>query len=484
MHTEHRVFDRETHELFARISGDFNPIHMDAIQARRTHAGAPIVHGIHCLLWILDCFSRSELRQCEVRTLRAQFVQPIYVGDEATLELTPGDGAVRARVLIGIQEVVLVSFGLRDAQKAVGTSMETPRSPALRIPEVPQELSLEQMQGRAGQLAFSDASGEIGPPFPAAVERFNLARVAALACSSSLVGLACSSSLVGMVVPGLHSMFMGLEVSLADAGEELMHSLQFTVASVAARFRSVRIAIRGPGLQGYLDTVSRLPPIRQASIRSLFEKVSRQEFGGCTALVIGGSRGLGEITSKLIAAGGGRVVMTYATGRSDAEAVVAEIRAAGAHCTALVYDALRPATEQLAGLEVFPSHVYYFATPRIYRRKSDLFDAARLAEFDAFYVSGFFDLVKTCARLNSDGIKVFYPSSTFVETRPAGMTEYAMSKAAAEILCQDLPKLVSNVRILSRRLPRLPTDQTSSVVQGQCVNPVEVILPIVREMQR
>ena len=48
-----RTFTADDQTRFAQVSGDYNPMHMDALQARRTQAGAPVVHGIHLLLWAL-----------------------------------------------------------------------------------------------------------------------------------------------------------------------------------------------------------------------------------------------------------------------------------------------------------------------------------------------------------------------------------------------------------------------------------------------
>ena len=39
---------------FAQLSGDWNPIHVDPIQARRLLFGEPVVHGIHLVLWALE----------------------------------------------------------------------------------------------------------------------------------------------------------------------------------------------------------------------------------------------------------------------------------------------------------------------------------------------------------------------------------------------------------------------------------------------
>jgi hypothetical protein len=59
-----------------------------------------------------------------------------------------------------------------------------------------------------------------------------------------------------------------------------------------------------------------------------------------------------------------------------------------------------------------------------------------------------------------------------------------MAKAAGEILCADIGSFESSGRILVRRLPRLPTDQTASLLKGESEipDPISVILPIVREV--
>ena len=56
-----RVVSQELQERFAALSGDRNPMHMDAVAARRTQAGLPVVHGIHTLLWALDSIAGQGL---------------------------------------------------------------------------------------------------------------------------------------------------------------------------------------------------------------------------------------------------------------------------------------------------------------------------------------------------------------------------------------------------------------------------------------
>ena len=64
---------------------------------------------------------------------------------------------------------------------------------------------------------------------------------------------------------------------------------------------------------------------------------------GRTALVTGGSRGIGRATALLLARAGADVALTYHTRSAEAEAVVAEIRAAGRRALAVGGDLAEPA---------------------------------------------------------------------------------------------------------------------------------------------
>jgi NAD(P)-dependent dehydrogenase (short-subunit alcohol dehydrogenase family) len=308
--------------------------------------------------------------------------------------------------------------------------------------------------------------------FPNAARYLGVERVAALACSSTLVG---------MVVPGLYSLYGELRAVLEDDCRGAPE-LAYQVTSVDPRFRTVRIAVRGGGVIGLIGAVSRPPPMAQPDMRALAQFVSRDEFLGSDALIIGGSRGIGEATAKLIAAGGGRVTLTYRHGKADAEVVAQDIRSWGGDCHIVAYDARQRASVQLANLPHAPTHVYYFATPTIAKRKAGLFDRDRFEEFNGYYLTGFLDLVEACALLCPKGVRFFYPSTVYVENRPVEMTEYAMAKAAGEVLCADLSRQLRNVQIITHRLPRIATDQTVSLVPMASASAYEVMLSIVREL--
>ena len=129
-----------------------------------------------------------------------------------------------------------------------------------------------------------------------------------------------------------------------------------------------------------------------------------------------------------------------------------------------------------------PIRWYYMATSAIFLRKSPVFVQQRFQEFLDFYVTGFYDLCRALRAQTGKGFSIFYPSSVSVEDRPANMTEYAMAKAAGEVLCADMQSFENSGPVLIRRLPRLPTDQTATLFDVEVADPIDVMLPIVREL--
>jgi len=328
------------------------------------------------------------------------------------------------------------------------------------------------MYGRAGQVDLVATADQIAHQFPNAVNWLGAEAVGGLICLSRLVGMEC---------PGLHSLFSSFEVQLSQAETPL--PLEYHVASVDKRFRLVMIDVDGCGLHGRVSAFARHPPAAQVGYKELLAFVRPKEFDAQRALVIGGSRGLGEFTAKALAAGGGIPTITYATGKEDAATVAEEIRVAGGRCEAMEYDVHKDASKQLEPLSSSISYIYYYATCQIYRRRTKKFDIALLEEFLEFYIIGFYDLCVALKNKYSNGLFVFYPSSIFVSDRPRDMTEYAMAKAAGEVLCDDLSRFWPGMHITSQRLPRLLTDQTASMFPTKTVSTIDLMLPIIRSVQ-
>jgi acyl dehydratase len=465
-----RAFVADNQERFAAISGDRNPMHMDAVAARRTLFGLPVVHGIHALLWGLDSLFRYLPDLAPVASIQVSFEKMIHVGDHVRAVLAQRDKQrLRVEMLIEGIRVVRLEVALGDPR----ANNEMHSNAPLFQPAEPLVLTLEQMINCHGRVPFFSASNAVCQMFPAAASALGVYRVA---------GLACSSFLVGMVCPGLHSIYRGLTLFTTPLSDGDHDTLHFRVVHSDPRFRLVRLAVSGGGWAGFLDAHARPEPTAQAALATIAARVVPGEFNGVSALVVGGSRGLGELISKIVAVGGGRVTLTYSIGEADARRVQAEIIAYGGHCDVFHYDVRTNSSEQISHLSSCPTQVFYLPTPVISRRRSAVFNQQRFQEFLIFYVSGFYDLCKELRLRFDQKISIFYPSSVYVGARPVGMTEYTMAKAAGEVLCADIQSFENPGRILVRRLPRLPTDQTAMLLTVETPDPISVMLPIVREV--
>ena len=59
-----------------------------------------------------------------------------------------------------------------------------------------------------------------------------------------------------------------------------------------------------------------------------------------------------------------------------------------------------------------------------------------------------------------------------------------MAKIAGEALATHLNQFMPNIAVVSRRLPRILTDQTATVGVASADSALDVILPIVYEVQQ
>jgi acyl dehydratase/NAD(P)-dependent dehydrogenase (short-subunit alcohol dehydrogenase family) len=465
-----RSFTDVDQRRFAALSGDVNPMHMDPVAARRVLFGAPVVHGVHIALWMLDEVGRRGLLTARLKDLQVRFGKPIYLGDDVTLTFdSRSEREATVKALVDGVERTTLRLGV-DPDASGETSAPTPFEGPLDSDGDPAELGPSDIEGRSGRIPFAADLDAFREAFPEAVP---------LAGAHRLRGLAALSRLVGMECPGLHSIFASIRVELTDENDR---EVDYHVESVDPRFNMLGVAIDGAGLRGRVRAFLRPKPVRQPSAAAMAELVTEEAYAGHHALIVGGSRGLGELTAKLVAGGGGSVTITYAVGEAEAAAVVADINAAGGSAAMRRYDARSPAAPQLDGLAGV-THVYYFATPRIIAGRDESFDAETFDAYADIYVRGFHDLVTELRKHSAGGVRAFFPSTVFIDDGPKEFGDYAAAKAAGEALCAHLSKHAPGITALTERLPRMLTDQTASLVPVDTAPAIDVMRPVVETVQ-
>jgi acyl dehydratase/NAD(P)-dependent dehydrogenase (short-subunit alcohol dehydrogenase family) len=468
-----RIFGEADQERFARLSGDWNPIHMDVRAARRTQAGSRVVHGMHLFLWMLDRLASSGHPLGSVTSAKVQFSAFVHLERQVMLTVVRSDtDGIHLRVTVDKAPVVRATLKLGKTTESV------PHPEVMADAIVPgalaSELQFEDIGRQAGRIGAPDGAIILANTlFPALCHRLG---------TSAVCEMALLSMLVGMVVPGLHSILSNVAISFHGSGSPPPGCV-FRVTRTDARFRQVELTTEGARVSAVVTAFVRFPPPPVPTLEAASAIVASDEFRGRRALIIGGSRGIGAATAKLIAAGGGTVALSYAERRTDAEAVAKDINLGRGtpSCTTFRYDATAKAEPQLEAVPLSFTHVYYFATPQIFGPRRVEYSASKFLEFVKVYVDGFYNVVMAIVNTQKPAsLSLFYPSSVAVAERPRYMTEYSMAKAAGEILCVELARNIPGVSIAVPRLPRIETDQTATVPPVAALSAFEVILPLLR----
>lgn len=461
-----RRFELQDQMRFAAASGDHNPLHVDVAAAATNTQGALVVHGIHVLLWALNC-AAQDLGAGGVASLCATFIKPILVGDTVSAHLT--DDRSMLRVFVADELVMVVRILLGSVRVLQMHRSDSP--PPLAVAR---DLSMATLEGARGEVTLPNAVFELASEFE------NLSSVVG---SSAIAGLAGLSTLVGMHCPGLHGVLSQIDVQFGT--EKASSDLAYTVKRRIPLFNRIEIEAHGFGLQARVHAFvgASLPILSGATVQGLVEP---HEFEGARPLVIGATSGLGATSAMLLAAGSARPLLTWRRKRSDLDEVAAAIAQLGGECDRIEFDVTEAATgvSRLVDLGWNGQQIYFFATPRIFRRHVRTYQPKDLSAFWAVYVEGFYEMIQDLVKSDPNkSLHIFYPSTVAIDEQPQDLLEYVMAKEAGERLCHALQSKHRLLTITISRLPRVLTRQTRTFLNMQTPSPQDVMLPIVRKVQ-
>ena len=468
-----RVFTSDDQLAFAKLSGDYNPLHMDPIYARRLLFGRQVVHGLHALLWSVDHYLKTQTQPLEIGTVKANFQAGLGVEQAVNCIYTTPD---EQRVEIRLETDMTPAAWIQIAWSPSGQQQTDTLPATSQEPEKCRERSLDEVAAASGNLFLYFDKEYAARLFP------NLVRVLP---SMQLAALLATTRLVGMECPGRHSIYSGFNLTFGSGSAGVL-KLNYRVADCNKRLALLLMDVEAPGMKGQIKAFFRPKPQGQAAFTEVCREVESGEFSAQRALIIGGSRGLGEVTAKLLAAGGADVIITYYHGQQDAQRVVEEIVSHGAKADYLPLNVLEPSQGLLNRVanRSKPLYLYYFATPAIFGAAKGKFSSQRFTTFVEYYVTGLLRTVQTLAAPSTGLQKIFYPSSAAIEELPLDMGEYAAAKMAGEILCDFLQKANPGLTIHKPRLPRIATDQTVSLLPVSNQDPVSVLLTNLRYLRQ
>jgi len=166
---------------------------------------------------------------------------------------------------------------------------------------------------------------------------------------------------------------------------------------------------------------------------------------GKSALVLGGSRGIGAAVARRLAAGGASVALTYVQGATAAQAVVDEIEKAGGRAIAIQADSadekaieavVARTREAFGALDILVNNAGVLAIAPIEEFTTEDLDRTLAVNVRAAVIAS-----RAAARVMGQGGRIIHIGSTNAERMPfAGGAVYAMSKSALRGLTQGLAR--------------------------------------------
>ena len=450
-----KIFTLSDQNKFAKFSGDFNPAHISPIYARRTIAGECIVHGVQGLLWGLNQLTKKiglVIESFEVKFLK--FIPLNVLIDCYYCEK-------KKSLFITTRNILLINIYIVPGKI---NKVDLVRIKSAKALKYPKKLTRSKYNSYKRYRIIYRGDFNLGKElFPELTIVYGDSRV---------IELAITSEIIGMQIPGLNSLFLEIKGSFFDTAYK--QKSFFKIKEFSKRFGIVKLLFQGKYLKCEMVSFFRTSFKNIFNTKNFFKSSSPNNFTNINALIIGGSRGLGELTAKLIVSGGGKVTITYNQGKDDALKLKKDLLRLGLKCD--TYQLNINKKYQLPKGNF--NQVYYFATPKIKIDDEDISELKLIDIYRLFYVKSFRVLLKKLLKINNKYV-VFYPSTNFIGTSSKEFSIYTKAKLEGEAVCKEFTN--KNMRIIYERLPRLPTDQTLRILPELFQDPKGVMLSIIKK---
>lgn len=429
--------------LFAQLSGDYNPVHISDLAARRTMFGTPIVHGMSLVLRILELATNLRSDNTRFANLKCTFHKSLAVGEMACCELTlEQDGTFLGKI------TTLEGNKVANLRGRLETETDSAALPHHKWEEaLPGTFDARELDFQGSeQLGFDDKL--LARVFPGLAQFFSPKQIGVLLGMTRIVGMHC---------PGLHSVFSSFQVS--NATGPVANELSWRIKSFHSGFGLISLGFESGELEATIEAFLRPQPVLQPQLIDLSPFALPKRLSGRRVLVIGGSRGLGEVCAKLVALEGAECVVGYHRGVQEAGQVVREITSFGLSASMREMNVLAPDSLDIEDLRRMDG-IIFCASPPI-RAGSGGFDREAFNFLSDFFVSGMANVIERA--IGDHPLAFAIPSTVFIDSPEVGFEAYAASKAAAETLGDALASHRPMLRFSAPRLPRVLTDQTNGI---------------------
>jgi len=431
-------------QVFSNLSNDYNPIYLDYEYSNKSSYNKPVIYGILIVLKSLDNLNFVSKKKFE--NIKVEFIKFINVDDDINIEYN--------------NEQILIYKNINTLCTKIKYSLIDDQS-NLKIEDFNNNLKTPLNDNKPCQnylLKLNINSSYLEKYYNKIFQNLNLLQI------YQIINL---STFVGMITPGLNSLFNSFELNWDDNTYEDIYLLNFQLDYFDETYKTCFYNFYGKNTNGRLQCVYRPENVKQIKLKNIL--INNEQFKNEKVLVIGGSRGIGEVISKIFYAGGADVILSYYNCYSEALAIREE---SNNNIKIVKYNVLEDydkINDIIDNIEV--TKIFYMATPKMI--ENEYFNINTFDLYYKYYCKGFNLLFE---KINKKSLKyIFYPSSEYINIEN-NFKEYSLAKKMGEEIIKTLEYNYKNIKFDYIRLPRLLTDLTNSIINDLSKNPYEYLI--------
>lgn len=336
---------------FAKLSNDFNPIHVDSLYAWRSMFGKQLVHGIHQVLICLEDLAKNINEKIFIFKISAKFESPAGVNETICIDNINFSETYSEYVIKNERGLTLTTLKVHYKKKSFN-DVKFKRIDYSMSPLEPTNFAKENLveplyyDKTFFKELFTYSSFYVSPV--------------------NLAVLLASTRIVGMKYPGLNSIYSSFVFEF-DEEANINNSVHYSVSDKHIVLNMLNIKLDDTFVRGQIKAFIRPVAPKYKTLKELKGLLPVDSFKNQRALIIGGTRGIGLQCLRLLANAGASTLFTYFKNSNEADKIVKEFASESINTSYVQVDVSSLSKESLEIIKAFnPTSIYYFALSLIH----------------------------------------------------------------------------------------------------------------------
>ncbi len=427
MWNKHLKVDTASIDAFAKLSGDYNSLHMNDEQARTYSYRQRVAHGMLGVGLLIHC---PLLHNRSIKKIAGRFNRPIFINDDITLQVTPASN-----------DLLQFSIDAPSQSQPIMSGQLTLGNPCPQTTTVDSR-ALIDIKLTENTYTIDALSSGLKESFP-----FTLSsKLSTLANNAQvpleIIPVLLSSTMVGMRLPGKLATYIDFSFEFLKefqhgASCQMEATVNFVSLSAGVMIVTVDVLCESTKIaQGKLTVKVQEPSKPLPSFNTIKSSDGSSELANKVALITGSSRGIGATTARLLAAKGAHVIVNFHSSHTLAKAVVDDIIDNGGKAFAIQADVSSPCQvtamfEKIAqtcgGIDILINNAVSDALPQPFQTLSweDLQKDIDVTVKGAFLCSK----IAVDQMIRRGGGHIVNVSTAYTQEPPPSMTKYVVSKS-------------------------------------------------------